>query len=203
MGIQGPKLVADRESSMQENRYATQKQAKFHVLYYLLDILRFGKDEMVSPTADLISLDLDRARFDWLSSPVDEKITFTWCFACFMDRFAYEALGSVSLFGALKRPKSQQLLLGKLLHISLQETEDYPIATMSNLVAKIIDARVTMLLSCLGRCIESYGPGEVLLWEKKPEMPHDLIKYYVLHSEYSNRAGRRPPENWLEFLFEK
>jgi hypothetical protein len=195
MAMPATELVEMREDAYYvATAYANQKQSKFHSFYWLVDILRHGKDEFVTPEADLISLDLDRSKFLYLRSITSPNVNFTWCFTCNMDRWVYETLNSVSSHPDVP-PESR---LSNLLKISLSKEELFPDAYTAQ-IGYYLDQRVESLLQCVTHCIKVYGESEVLLAETKPTSK-SLVRYYVQNSEYKNRNGMKPPENLAQLL---
>ena len=59
--------------------YKAQSVSTLHMFYWLVGILKWGKDEFISPEGDLIALDLDRSKYYLTRNPRANNMNFTWC----------------------------------------------------------------------------------------------------------------------------
>ena len=186
--------LLDLRQQLSENLLPAQMQSKFHVFYYLIYILRHGKDEFITKSGDLVSLDLDRSRFQSTTAPTNPTMNFTWCYTCYMDRSTYHTLKAV---GPHQR---SELRLSALMKEMLSH-DDIFTKMYDVRLGNALDTRVEYLLGCIDSCITRLGENRVLLDEERWMTPRQLVEYFVTHSEYKNMNGKRGPSN-LDFLDE-
>jgi len=195
MGEPVTDLIRMRDGPLiQRNPFPFQKQSKFHSFYWLIDIMRHGKDEFVTQEGDLISLDLDRSKYNRVLPLVSPNVNFTWCFACKMDRWVFQTLSAVSQHPQV--PKEG--MLSNLVKTSLSFETHFP-DVYTPMIGEFLDKRVEALLDCVSHCIRVYGESDVLMAATRPE-PKPLIRFYVMESEYKDRNGMKAPENINELL---
>lgn len=175
------KLQITREE-FSSSKLTTQMQSKFHIFYWLLDIIRHGKDEFITKYGDLVSLDLDRANFESSSLITSYSTSYTWCFTCYIDKSSYDILHAIGP----DKPVTNRL--GALLKQLLGDKDFW-----NDNIASVLDSRVAMLLQCMEQCIRSYGKENVILDEPASMSAEELIEYFVTHSEYKDRNGKRGP----------
>jgi len=183
--------LAILRDDLQEFLLAAQMQSKYHTFYMLINILRHGKDEYITHTGDLVSLDLDRSRFRSTPILTAETTNFTWCYTCYMDRRTYDLLKAVGP----DAPRDAKL--SALMKIALSH-EDIFMQLYDERMGIALDTRVRMLLACIDACILRYGESNVLLNEPNAT-PRKIVEYFVTHSDYSNQNGKQGPEDF-EFL---
>lgn len=176
-----------------ENLLTTQMQSKYHAFYLLINILRHGKDEFITKNGDLVSLDLDRARFQSTKPIASSAVNYTWCFTCYMDKWVYDTFQAVG-------PKQPQATRLSYLMREILYQEDIFKDIWDDALGKALDTRVSMLLDCTDNCIRRYGVENVLLSEPGDSMtPKEKVEWFVTHSVYKNMNGKRGPSN-LDFL---
>lgn len=177
---------------LSENLYTAQMQSRFHSFYWLINILRHGKDEFVTPEGDLVSLDLDRSRYASNNKlPMDLSVNFTWCYTCYYDKWTVDTF---RLIGPTAPPEFK---IANLLNISLASEELY-----SNRIGQALTVRVKTYLDCVDHCIDMYGRNTVLLEEEKYPQGRELVMWYVTHSEYKDMNGKRGPD-WFDWRKKK
>mmetsp|Transcript_15518 Transcript_15518/g.60696 ORF Transcript_15518/g.60696 Transcript_15518/m.60696 type:complete len:469 (+) Transcript_15518:162-1568(+) len=173
-----------------ESLYTTQMQSRYHAFYWLINILRHGKDEFVTPQGDLVSLDLDRSRFTSTKRPNSLALNFTWCYTCYFDE---EIVASFRAVGPTALPHQR---LGAVMNESLHDE------VFGNLwdfrLGQALDDRVAYYLDCVDSCVQAYGADQVLLNYATQLSGADLVQWYVLHSEYKDMNGKRGPD-WFDW----
>ena len=185
-------LVALRPT-LGKSPLTTQMQSKYHAFYLLINILRHGKDEFITKHGDLVSLDLDRARFQSTKLITSNTVNYTWCFTCYMDEWVYDTFQAVGP----SQPESKRL--GYLMREVLFY-EDIFINIWNSDLGVALDTRVKMLLDCVDDCISKYGKQNVLLSESPYSMSaKEKVEWFITNSEYKNMNGKRGPSN-LDFL---
>jgi len=177
---------------LQENLLATQMQSKFHSLYFLVNILRHGKDEFITSSGDLISLDLDRSRFRSTPAVSNSHFNYTWCYTCYLDRWVYET------FQAVGPDNPRTVRLGTLMQNVLQHETIFP-RLWNERMSITLDTRIKMILECTDKCIQEYGEDQVLLHEPHDISPKNVVEWFVTHSEYKSHNGKDGPVD-LSFL---
>merc|ERR1711974_241944 len=162
-------------------------QSKYHAFYLLINILRHGKDEFITKNGDLVSLDLDRSRFQSSKLVTSSAMNYTWCFACYMDTWVYDT------FQAVGPSQPEAMRLGNLMREVLLH-EDIFVDIWGASLGKALNARVGMLLDCVDDCILRYGRENVLLNEPYDSMTaKEKVTWFVTNSEYKNMNGKRGP----------
>eukprot|EP01095_Lingulamoeba_sp_RSL-Kostka_P010030 TRINITY_DN3527_c0_g1_i1.p1 TRINITY_DN3527_c0_g1~~TRINITY_DN3527_c0_g1_i1.p1 ORF type:complete len:451 (+),score=121.21 TRINITY_DN3527_c0_g1_i1:23-1375(+) len=187
-------LVKESRDTLKHDLYYTQDQSKFHSFYMLVDILRHGKDEFVTKTGDLVSLDLDRSRFKPGRFLKSHQTNYTWCYTCFLSQQVYDT------FQAIGPSQPIPYRLSSLLKVSLKY-EDIFENLYNPKMGLALDDRVEQLLSCIDECIDELGENNVLLNVPRPDSNKEIVKYYVTHSQYKDRNGQEGPSN-LNFLYQ-
>ena len=172
------------------NLFTTQMQSKFHSFYWLINILRHGKDEFITPQGDLVSLDLDRARFSYSTSPYDLGVNFTWCYTCYFDEYVYQ------LFNAIGPSQLSEFKLSSLLAESLSH-EDIFKDIWDKRTGDTLDIRVRQYLQCADNCITKYGRENVILNYESNMSEREIVEWFVNHSEYKNQNGKKAP-SWFK-----
>jgi len=176
----------DLRADLSKNKYTTQEQAKFHAFYWLVNILRHGKDEFVARSGDLVALDLDRSKIQSVT-PIDSlKTNYSWCYSCYQSQEAYDAF---TLTGPNASPEYR---LGHLIAESIAFEELIP-DLWNEYFSEAMDNRVAELLRCTDNCIASWGKKNVLINEPRTMSDIDLVRYYVKNSAYKNQNGQRAP----------
>ena len=190
--LQVEELLALRPS-LKENLLPTQMQSKYHAFYLLINILRHGKDEFITKDGDLVSLDLDRSRFQSTKPIASTAVNYTWCYTCYMDKWVYDTFQSVGP----SQPQAGRL--GYLMREILQQ-EDIFKDIWNKALSDALDTRVSMLLGCVDDCIRRYGVDNVILNEPTNSMTaKEKVEWFVTHSAYKDMNGKRGPSN-LDFL---
>ena len=179
-------------NELAKNLETTQMQSKFHAFYLLIHILRHGKDEFITKYGDLVSLDLDRAKFKSNSPITGPSINYTWCYTCYLDEGVYD------IFQAVGPSQSPELRLGALMRDMLSH-EDIFDNLWNPRLSFSLDERVQMLLDCIDNCIEKWGRENVLLNVKRSMTTKELVEYFVKNSVYKHQNGQEGPSN-LDFL---
>jgi hypothetical protein len=170
-----------------------QMQSKYHAFYWLIRILRHGKDEFVTKQGHLVSLDLDRSLFG--VSPELRSINYTWCYTCYMDQWVYDT------FQAVGPSQPAQNRLGFLMRDMLA-LEDIFEGLWDNRLSNSLDHRVEKLLECIDDCIDRYGRQNVLIDHRHHKMTtREIVEWLVRNSDYQNQNGQQGPSN-LDFLNE-
>ena len=191
--LEVPELLKLRnEFKESESLLPAQMQSKYHAFYLLINILRHGKDEFITDTGDLVSLDLDRSRYQSTKAITSSSMNYTWCFTCYMDRWVYDTFQAVGP----KQPETARL--GYLMREVLKH-EDIFEDIWNTQMGAAMNTRVEMLLECIDNCIYQFGEENVLLDEPKNWSAKDIVTYFVTHSEYKNMNGKKGPSN-LDFL---
>merc|ERR1712137_183377 len=152
--------------------YTAQKVSQFHSFYWLIGILRWGKDEYITPERDLVALDFDRSNYYYTLNPRSSTLNFTWCFTCYMDRNVFDTFYGIY--------NSKKYSMSNLIQSSLQGDTVFP-SIYSRNIGHHLDKRVELLLECITDCIMLYGEENVLLDETPP--PADLILTSYFHKK--------------------
>lgn len=182
--------MSEFRKNLTENLLTTQMQSRFQSFYWLINILRHGKDEFITPEGDLVSLDLDRSRFSSVTPPTDLGINFTWCYTCYYDEWTYNSFHAV---GPNQVPEKR---LSSLLQQSLESEEVFS-GLYNDKMGAVIDKRVEYYLQCADNCISKYGRQSVLLNYKGKMTGEELVNWFVFHSEYKNQNGKQAP-SWVK-----
>lgn len=190
-----PQLIKWR-SQLASQPIIAKMESKFHAFYLLVNVLRHGKDEFITQSdGHLVSLDLDRARFSSTPELKNPAVNYTWCYTCYMDKWAYDTLYHVGPI----QPEEKRL--GFLMKEML-ELEPYYNKLWKRRTAEALDLRVERLLECIDDCIDRYGVENVLIDQTTPVPAKDIVAYFILNSEYKDLNGRRGPSNVAEILDE-
>ena len=181
--------MSEMRQNLTKNLYTTQLQSRYQSFYWLINILRHGKDEFITPEGDLVSLDLDRSRFSVATPPESPTINFTWCYTCYFDEWTYHTFTSIS-----NQPSDKRF--SALMQESL-DSEDVFRGLYTEKLGEVLDTRVSQYLNCAKRCIDEYGKDKVLLNEKRTMSDKEIVNWFVFNSEYKNQNGKQGP-SWLK-----
>ena len=169
-----PELFNER-ISLGPDLYKAQKVSGFHTFYWLVGILRWGKDEFITAGGDLVALDLDRSNYRYTLHPRSSTLNFTWCFTCYMERSVYETFYHLNL--------NKKASLSALMKFSLQNDAVFDALYTSD-IGKALDLRVEHILDCISDCIHVYGEENVLLDERNAT-GSSLAQYFLHNSTLS------------------
>lgn len=174
-------------SAVIKDPYPLQMQTQYHAFYWLVNILRHGKDEFVLRSGDLLALDLDRSKILSTTAIDDVKYNYSWCSTCYMSKKVYLSFKALS-------PTTNFFdeTLGALVGQSLSYEDVIPgLWNMDLSVA--LNFRVSEFLRCIDNCIRRYGEDNVLINVPRVMTDIELVRYYVSHSVYKNQNGQRAP----------
>jgi len=184
-----------RGSSIVKDLYPLQMQTQFHAFYWLVNILRHGKDEFVLRSGDLIALDLDRSKILSTTAIDDYKYNYSWCSTCYMSKKVYNSFKALA-------PNQNHFdnTLGALVGQSLSYEDVIPGLWNFDL-SVALNFRVSEFLRCIDACIYQYGERGVLINVPREMTDLELVRYYVTHSVFKNQNGQRaPPQAVLDEL---
>lgn len=157
--------------------YKAQIVSKFHTFYWLIGILRHGKDEFITHTGDLVSLDLDRSNYKKTIDPRSSSLNYTWCYNCYMDEELYENFLYIY---------QSDMPLSKLMEKSLSYDKIYSL--YYGAIGKHLDLRVELILDCITDCITIFERENVLLKEKRTSASHIISSFEEPKERYVQKS---------------